>query len=289
LGERLAREYTLAAADMLAFHLRESGLDARAAGDQASIGVGSVAVQFRVDSIESRDNTMQVVFWATIKGVKDMAGSPIVLDLLGLGDDAHDALGNGVHALLDGVIPAIRRDHDSTFEAVGLTVAPVTSVTGRDKPRSWDLILGPPAFGGEPRDQIDQALGNLVLFQGIMDSVVDVLSSRVGHWLKLFLVYAPDGTVTGDVKVDGVQIGVAPSFATADWRGVEGAVIRQFGLLRPVERPIDAAVATDLESRHGSEPRRSGWLRRLVHARPSRTRARPGQVSTASCDLQQRC
>jgi hypothetical protein len=126
------------------------------------------------------------------------------------------------------------------------------------------VVLGPPAFGGEPRDRIKAALDHLVLYQGIMDSITPVLDRRVAHWFKVFLARSADGKLVGDVKVDGVAVGVAHSFETANWAGIDEVVVRQFGLIRPSNRRVDASTAADLAQAHGSPSPGGSWWRRLL-------------------------
>ncbi len=245
-------DYAEAAAGLLASHLQSDGLRASAAGSEVRTGIGSVKLRFVVDGLEPSGDRMMLRFWASIEGLEDLAGSPIMLDLIGLGDDGDQALAEGVHGLTDGVIPVLRRHQDDGYRREGLAVMPVTSSTGPGRPVAWDLILGPPAFGGEQRDKIKEALDNLALFQGIMDSITPALEDRTGHWLKLFLARTDDGSVNGDVKVDGVPIGVAPSFQAADWREAGAFVVRQFGIIRPVERPVDPSMLAAVEGAHES-------------------------------------
>lgn len=260
----LSSDYAKAASELLADHLRSSGLSATATDAVVRTGIDAVTVEFEVGEVEPQDGRMTMVFWATVGGLRDMAGTPIRLDLLGLGQDGYEALREGVHALTDGVVPVLRRDAERTFEAAGVSALTVTSVTGDRKPMAWDLLLGPPAIGGEERLQVQEALDNLALFQGIMDSITPALEHRVGHWFKLFLALGQDGSLHGDVKVDGVQVGVAPSFSGADWRGATGFAVRQFGLVRPADRQPDQSVIDDLARAHGSPARKRRFLGRLL-------------------------
>lgn len=264
MSSPLATESGEAAAELLAMHLGTDGLQARAIGDQVATGIGAITVRFRVEDVAPSGGRMMVAFWATIDGVRDLPSSPIQLDLIGLGGDGHEALAEGVHALVDGVIPVLRRDVDAAYERDELSVLPVTSVTGRGPPRAWDLVLGPPAYGGAARDRIKAALDDLVLYQGIMDSITPVLDRRVAHWFKLFLARGADGKLAGDVKVDGVAVGVAHSFETADWTGIDEAAVRQFGLIRPSDRPVDVSTAADLAQAHGAPSPGASWWRRLL-------------------------
>jgi hypothetical protein len=156
---------------------------------------------------------------------------------------------------------------DPTYERDDLSVLPVTSVTGRGTPRAWDVILGPPAFGGAPEARIKAALDGLALYQGIMDSITPVLDRRTAHWFKLFLARGAEGPLAGDVKVDGAPVGVASSFEAAGWQGIEELVVRQFGLIRAVDRAVDASTAATLEQAHGSSSEGSSWSRRLLDRR----------------------
>jgi hypothetical protein len=88
--------------------------------------------------------------------------------------------------------------------------------------------------------------------------------------MKLFLVRAPNGSLTGDVKVDGVQIGVPESFESPNWpTSTGGLVVRQFGLARPSRKAVDQETVATLRSVAGAgelaeEPdRRRPWWRRL--------------------------
>jgi hypothetical protein len=91
----LASEYGEAAAELLAAHLATVGLPARAIGAEVATGIGATTVRFRVEGVAPRGDRMMVVFWATIDGIRDLPSSPIVLDLIGLGPDGHEALAEG--------------------------------------------------------------------------------------------------------------------------------------------------------------------------------------------------
>ena len=261
--DALTADYAVAAADLLAVHLQEGGLPATASGDTTRTAIGDVTVRFEVESIESTNDAMQMVFWATIAEIPDLAGSPVRLDLLGLGPGAHEALADGVHALADGVLSVVVRDVSGEDPGDGVTTMQITSVTGLGRPRPWELYLGPAAIGGEPRGLIEAALQRNVLLQGIMDSITPALDRRQGHWLKLLLVRGPGGSATGDVKVDGRAIGVAPSFDLADWGDAPALIVRQFAIARPVDRAVDPTIAADLLERHGATENQPSLWRRL--------------------------
>jgi hypothetical protein len=257
----LEADYGAAAREMLASHLASSGLKARVGRDGVATGIGRIVVDFEVENVVVEGDIARVVFWARIDGI---AGVPsrIDLDLLGLGHDAHEALEEGVHAVLDGVVPVLRLDHDGGEPHGGVVVLKLTSMTdGRATP--WALVLGPPAVGDGQRDELLRALEDSLLMQGIVDSITPVLGEIRPHWMKLFLVRSPDGRLLGDVKIDGLQVGVADSFDSAAWPASSGGfIVRQFGLARPSNRAVDAdTLATLGGGAHERERGRSWWRR----------------------------
>jgi hypothetical protein len=268
----LEADYLLAARELLAGHLSSSGLKARLGDDGVATGIGRIVIDFEIEKISPEHGRVQMVFWARIDGVAGVP-SPIDLDLLGLGEDAHEALQEGVHAVLDGVVPVLRFDHEGGAAPHGVTVPELTSMTD-GRPTAWLLALGPPSLGGELRAELVTAVDDLLLMQGIVDSITPALSQIRPHWLKLFLVRAPNGSLTGDVKVDGVQIGVPESFESPEWpTSTSGLVVRQFGLARPSRKAVDQETVATLRGVAGAgasdqepaeEPdRRRSWWRRL--------------------------
>lgn len=264
----LEADYVAAARDLLAGHLASSGLKARPGDNGVATGIGRIVIDFEIEKIAPEQGRVQMVFWARIDGV-DGLPSPIDLDLLGLGQDAHEALQEGVHAVLDGVVPVLRFDHEGGDAPDGVVVPELTSITD-GRPTAWRLALGPPSLGGEPRAELVKAVDDLMLMQGIVDSITPALSQIRPHWLKFFLVRAPNGRLTGDVKVDGVQIGVPQSFESPSWpASTGGLVVRQFGLARPSRKAVDEETVATLRGVAGGEEstkepdRRRPWWRRL--------------------------
>jgi hypothetical protein len=243
-GVTLERDYAAAARELLAGHLESDGLKARVRSDGVATAIGRIVVDFRIAEITAHAGLVQMPFWAVIDGVDGFVPPRFELDLLGHGPDAHEALRNGVHTLIDGVVPVLRYDHARGLPPEGVRVAPLTSMTA-GRPTSWDLIVGPPAIGGEARDELRSAIDDLLLMQGIVDGLTPALGAVRPHWFKVFLVRAPDGALTGDIKVDGTAMGVAASFDTPGWPD-GGLLVRQFGLARPVRRSPDAASVDDL-------------------------------------------
>jgi len=255
------REYELLAHEALRSHLVDLGFEPRLDDRGVSIGVGEIVVSFEVVSIDPHDVEVRVVFWCHIDGVNGVQPPRISLDLVGGGRDSAEALLNGMHFVLDGVIPVLWHDHDRGAPLEKGQVATYTSVT-EGRTTVWDLILGPPAFGGEAQDAARDANKSFMLGQGIVDSLVDASASARPHWFKLFLIHATGHDLIGDVKVDGVQIGVAPSFASATWP-TGTVLVRQFGLMRPTDRtPSDDTVRKirELEAPNDRRP----WWKRLV-------------------------
>jgi hypothetical protein len=268
----LEADYVVTARELLAGHLASSGLRARSGDDGVATGIGRIVIDFEIERISPEHGRVQMVFWARIDGV-DGLPSPIDLDLLGLGQDAHEALQEGVHAVLDGVVPVLRFDREGGAAPEGVVVPELTSMTD-GRPTAWLLALGPPSLGGEPRAELVKAVDDLMLMQGIVDSITPALSEIRPHWMKLFLVRAPNGSLTGDVKVDGVQIGVPESFESPSWpTSTSGLVVRQFGLARPSRKAVDQETVATLRGVAGAgaadqepaeEPdRRRSWWRRL--------------------------
>ncbi len=180
-----------------------------------------------------------------------------------VGEDGHAALINAVHVFHEAIIPVIRRQVDPRYVHGGLAINTVASVTGNGKPVAWELIVGPPAYTGVPMGAVREAIDHLALMQGIMDSITPVLEQRTGHWFKVVLGRGTDHRVFGDVKVDGVPIGVAPSFEAADWRNADTFSVRQFGIVMPAAT-TDPALLANLVGVSGEAPARPSLLRRLI-------------------------
>ena len=223
--------------------------------------IGQITIDFRVESIKASGDQMQMVFWAVVGGVRRMEPPSFELDLLGLGEDAHAALIEGVHVLVASVIPVLRADHDRRSLPAGVELMPVTSMMD-GVAVAWDLFTGSPSIGGEPRAAIVAAVDDLALVQGIIDSIVGSLAELGPHWFKLFIVRTAEGMWLGDMKIDGVSVGIVDSFESPKWPAGATFAVRQFGLYRPADRRPDAEL---LDSFGASEavndtPRR--WWRR---------------------------
>ena len=253
-------DYEAAARDLLIEHLGSDGLRPKLSKEGVVTDIGKVTIDFRIEKIEPSGEMMQMVFWAVVSGVRGLEPPSFDLDLLGRGADAHAALMEGVHVLVDSVIPVLRADHDRQSLPSGVDLVPVTSMTD-GVPATWDLFTGSPGIGGEPREAIVRAVKDLALMQGIIDSITDSLAVLRPHWFKLFIIRADDGKWLGDMKIDGVPVGVVDSFLSPKWPASGQLTVRQFGLYRPAARRPDAAL---LETIGGGEtvkePRR--WWRR---------------------------
>jgi hypothetical protein len=261
----LEADYERAARELLVEHLIAKGLRPRLTDRGVATGIGGITIDFRIESIEPRGDAMQMVFWALIDGVSKLVPSRIDLDLLGLGADAHQALTEGVHVLLDTVIPVLEADHDRRSAPSGVTTMQMTSMTD-GVATEWDLITGAASIGGDRRDLIVAAVDDLALAQGIVDSITGALAEPRPHWFKLFLVRAEDGRLIGDMKIDGVAVGITESFESPQWP-TGSMVVRQFGLVRPAGRNPDPAQIEFLKPADAapSTPRR--WWQRTSHFR----------------------
>jgi hypothetical protein len=254
-------DFEAAARELLVEHLRSDGLRPQLSNDGVATDIGKITIDFRVEGLEASGNQMQMVFWAVVGGVRGVAPPLFELDLLGIGGDAHEALTEGVHVLVDSVIPVLRADHDRRSLPGGVNMMPVTSMTDGVS-ATWDLFTGSPSIGGEPRAAIVSAVDDLALAQGIVDSITDSLGVLRPHWFKLFLVRTDDGEWLGDMKIDGVPVGLVDSFQSPKWPAGGTLVVRQFGLYRPADRRPDADL---LEALGPGEPVKDsprGWWRR---------------------------
>ncbi len=254
-------DYEAAACELLIEHLRSDGYRPKLSGDGVATDIGKITVDFRVDKIEPSGEMMQMVFWAVVGGVRGLEPPSFELDLLGRGHDAHAALTEGVHVLVDSVIPVLRADEDRRTLPAGVKTMQVTSMTD-GVPAAWDLFTGSPSIGGEPRPAIVKAVEDNAQMQGIIDSITGSMAALRPHWFKVFIVRAADGKWLGDMKIDGVPVGIVRTFQSPKWPTTGTLAFRQFGLYRPADRGPDLAL---LETIGGVEtakdsPRR--WWRR---------------------------
>jgi hypothetical protein len=254
----LEADYAATLKELLASHLVEDGVRATVESGGVRLGSSGIVVEIRVDGVRPANGMMQVVYWATVTGAKGLG--PFEVDLIGLGSDAHKALTDSVHVLLDQVLIVLLADADRSTRRERVTILPISSVTDR-RSASWDLIAGPAGIGSEDREPIEAAIRGSALMQGLMDALTDSMADVRPHWYKLFLVRPADGDVFGDMKVDGRQVGVAPSFDSPTWPAGP-IIVRQFGILRPANRPVSGDEQAALIE-HGAEiePRRSLWQR----------------------------
>jgi hypothetical protein len=259
------RDYEQLAREVFRDHLANQGLDARHADRGVATGIGDIVVDFEVDSIAPQDADVQVIFWAHIDDVRGVRPSRISLDLVGIGPDSAEALLNGVHYVLDGVVPVLRYDADDIEKPEDMQVATYTSMTDGHS-TVWDLLLGPPAVGGDDREAGVEAVKSLALMQGILDSVVDATGAIRPHWFKLLVVRAPSHELFGDVKVDGVQVGVARSF-DSDLLPDGNLMVRQFGLIRPTDRVADDDALRLMREHDGAAAEGRPWWRRITGSR----------------------
>jgi hypothetical protein len=204
------------------------------------------------------------VFWAIIHGVAGVS-KPMRLDLIGLGPDAREALANGVHYVLDGVLPVLRHDVERGTPPEDVTSMTYTTATD-GKVTVWDLLTGEPAVGGDGRDEGVARVKDNLLTQGIVDSLVDAAAIIRPHWFKFLIVHVPGKEMLGDVKVDGVPIGIAPSFESDAWPAAT-VFVRQFGLLRPTDRPPEERILASLRERGAEIDDQRPWWRRLSGSR----------------------
>jgi hypothetical protein len=242
----LEADYAATAHELLAGHLRDDGLDPRVSDAGVRLGVGGLTVEFRVEAIKPAAGSIQLVYWATVGGVKGLEPPQVELDLLGIGDDAHAALVDGVHVFVDQVLPVLRADADRSTAAGVVSVVSISSLTD-GRATAWDLMMGPAGVGGDARDDVERAIANLALAQGLIDTLTPFLALVRGHWYKLFLARGRDGEMFGDMKVDGRQVGLTGSFDGAQWPA-GSMTVRQFGLVRPANRAIDLETAEFLRS-----------------------------------------
>ena len=254
-------DYEAAARELLVEHLGSDGLRPRLSNDGVATDIGTITIDFRVEKIEPSGEMMQMVFWAVIDGVRGLQPSSFELDLLGIGVDAHAALMEGVHVLVDSVVPVLRADHDRRSLPAGVKVMPVTSMTD-GVPAAWDLFTGSPGIGGEARAAIVSAVEDLALMQGIIDSITGSLGELRPHWFKLFIIRAGDGTWLGDMKIDGVPVGIVDSFRSSRWPANGTLAVRQFGLYRPADRKPDAALLESIASAETVKDTPRRWWRR---------------------------
>ena len=234
-------DYEAAARELLVEHLRSDGLRPKLSNTGVATDIGKITIDFRVEGLEASGDQMQMTFWAVVGGVRGVEPPSFELDLLGRGADAHAALMEGVHVLVDSVIPVLRADHDRRSLPDGVNLMPVTSMTD-GVPTAWDLFTGSPSIGGEPRAPIVAAIDDLALVQGIIDSITGSLGELRPHWFKLFIIRTADGQWLGDMKIDGVPVGIVESFQSPKWPADGTFLVRQFGLYRPADRTPDAEL-----------------------------------------------
>jgi hypothetical protein len=254
----LEADYAATLKELLASHLVDDGVHATAERAGVRLGSSGILVEIRVDDVTPANGMMQVVYWATITGARGLR--PFEVDLIGLGPDAHEALTDGVHVLMDQVLVVLLADADRTTRRETVAILSVSSVTD-GQAASWDLLTGPAGIGSDDREPIEAAVRRSALMQGLMDTLTDSMAEVRPHWYKLFLVRPEVGEVFGDMKVDGRQVGVAPSFDSPTWPAGP-IIVRQFGILRPADRPVSNDQRAALVE-HGAEikPRRSLWRR----------------------------
>jgi hypothetical protein len=256
----LESDYTALGRELLADHLRSEGLDSTVTDKGVRLGFGGLTADVLVESIKPSGDVIHVTYWAYISSYKGIEPPRIDLDLTGIGKDAREALTDAIHVLTDQVIPVLRADLDRSIELDGVVFATASSVTD-GRPTAWDLVMGPAGVGGGSVDEARKAIGDLVLMQGLIDSLVDSMSDVRPHWYKLILVRGRDGAISGNIRIDGALFELAPSFGSATWPDV-AVVVRQFGLLKPANRAIDEEQRDQLRAAGGEVPRRS-WRERV--------------------------
>jgi hypothetical protein len=257
----LESDYATLGREVLAGHLRSEGLNAIAKDDGVQLGFGGLKADIKVESIKPSGDVMHLVYWAYLSNYKGIEPPRIDLDLIGFGKDSAEALNDAIHVLIDQVIPVLRADLDRSLKLDGVVFATASSVTD-GRPTAWDLVMGPAGIGGEDVSEARKAIGDLVLMQGLVDSLVGVMGDIRPHWYKLILVRARDGSVSGNIRIDGTLFELAPSFASAPWPDV-AVVVRQFGLLKPAKRAIDETQRERLQGAGGEIARRS-WRDRIL-------------------------
>jgi hypothetical protein len=152
----LEADYAATAHELLAGHLRDDGLDPRVSDAGVRLGVGGLTVEFRVEAIKPAAGSIQLVYWATVGGVKGLEPPQVELDLLGIGDDAHAALVDGVHVFVDPVLPVLRADADRSTAAGVVSVVSISSLTD-GRATAWDLMMGQAGVGAM-RDDVGRAI-----------------------------------------------------------------------------------------------------------------------------------
>ena len=198
----LEADYEQAARELVVGHLTTYGLHPRIGRTGVATGIGKVTIDFRIESVDVVNAAMQMVFWATIDGVPGLDPPQIELDLLGGGPDAHSALIDGVHVVLESVIPVLQADLDRRSLPDGVKTMQVTSMTD-GVPATWDLFTGAPSILGDDREAVAAAVDDQALAQGIINSITDSLGERRAHWFKFFVIRTDTGELLGDMRVDG--------------------------------------------------------------------------------------
>ena len=226
--------YEQAARELLLGHLTSDGLRPKLSRKGVETGIGRIAIDFRIERIEPSGDVMRMVFWVSIDGVQGIEPSRFDLDLLGFGQDAHQALTDGVHVVLESVIPVLQADEDRRSLPSTVRTMELSSMTA-GVPTAWDLFTGSPYVVGDDRQAVLAAIDDLALIQGIIDSITGSLGVIRPHWFKFFVVRTGKHELLGDMKVDGVPVGIVESFDSPKWP--PGALsVRQFGLYRPAQR-----------------------------------------------------
>ena len=98
--------------------------------------------------------------------------------------------------------------------------------------------------------------------QGIIDSITGSLGELRPHWFKLFIIRTADGQWLGDMKIDGVPVGIVDSFQSPKWPADGTFLVRQFGLYRPADRTPDAELLASLGSSEPVKDKPRRWWRR---------------------------
>ena len=256
----LESEYVPLGRELLAGHLRSEGLDSTATDHGVRLGFGGLTADIKIDSIKASGDVMHLAYWAYISNYKGIEPPRIELDLMGIGKDSQEALTDAIHVLTDQVIPVLRADLDRSIQLDGVEFATASSVTD-GRPTAWDLVMGPAGVGGDDVDVARKAIGDLVLLQGLIDSLVEFMSDVRPHWYKLILVRTREGSISGNIRIDGALFELAPTFASPNWPDV-AVVVRQFGLLKPTKRAHDEKQREDLRAAGGEVAQRS-WRDRF--------------------------
>jgi Family of unknown function (DUF6348) len=214
------------------------------------------ALSLRLTNVQATGNALLIEY--TIQA-PTLTSRQIVQPVIVPVGETRVALPYCVQQITDGVLPPLLRAIGHEVNGDDVSVFKVTSSTEGQEPIEWDVFVGPALAydqgDGTSREAATALNDNLALFKIVFSNMAFLMETPDLHWWKVFYARMPNGQIIGDLWYD--EYSSEATFAAVKGIKLPKApflMFRQFGVLRPVNRPIDTARLRLAQERYGVRP-----------------------------------